>query len=30
MQTSQKDGMVTMEKSIEVLTQSGLISGAVE
>jgi twitching motility protein PilT len=30
MQTSQKDGMVTMEKSIEILTQSGAISGAIE
>jgi hypothetical protein len=30
MQTSQKDGMITMEKSIEVLTQSGVISGAIE
>jgi len=30
MQTSQKDGMITMEKSIEVLTQSGAISGAIE
>jgi len=30
MQTSQKDGMVTMEKSIEILTQSGAISGAID
>ena len=30
MQTSQKDGMITMEKSIEVLTQSGVITGVLE
>jgi twitching motility protein PilT len=30
MQTSQKDGMITMEKSIEVLTQSGAIIGAID
>jgi twitching motility protein PilT len=30
MQTSQKDGMITMEKSIEVLTQSGAITGAID
>jgi hypothetical protein len=30
MQTSQKDGMITMDKSIEILTQGGAITGAVE
>jgi Tfp pilus assembly pilus retraction ATPase PilT len=30
MQTSQKDGMVTMEKSIEILIQNGVITGVLE
>ena len=30
MQTSQKDGMITMEKSIEILTQAGVITGVLE